>query len=449
MYKREELAPKLENTQLGKYRVLEKIGVGMRNTVYLAHDPFIDRKVAIKVAHPHLLRPGANRELYKKKFFNEAQIAGTLKHPNITSIFDAGSDNDFFYIVMEYVPGGKILADYCKANKLLPLSDVVTIAYKCATAIDYSHKRGIVHRDINPRHVLLTEEKEPKISDFSIAIAHLQPDSDILEHTGSPSYMSPEQSQGLEPSPKSDIFSLGIVMYELITGKNPLEMDGRAGPPGNYTKPRPLKSYRNDVPEILDRIVLRALANNPNNRYKTGMDLAGDLSLVFDFLDQHAERVSNDDKFRTLRDHSFFKGFPDNEIWEIINTCRWEVVERDRRIILDSDCEKALYVIISGSVCVSKNQVDCGILKRGDCFGQMGFLSGEKHSASFRAKDEVTILEIPAPVIEQLSLQCQLRFHKVFVHTLIGRLSANTKTVDLKTKRQENSSSSASTAGTD
>ena len=136
----------LEDTSLAKYQVIKAIGRGSMGTVYLGHDPFIDRPVAIKVADQERLNSDHEGELFKKLFFNEAQAAGMLKHPNITSIFDAGCDRDVYYIVMEYVHGGKTLEHFCALETLLPINDVVTIIYKCAVALDYAHKKGVIHR---------------------------------------------------------------------------------------------------------------------------------------------------------------------------------------------------------------------------------------------------------------------------------------------------------------
>ena len=161
----------LEGASLGKYQVLKKIGSGNMATVYMGHDPFIDRPVAIKVARPDYVSSADNGEFYKQLFFNEAQTAGLLKHPNITSIYDAGVDRDNYYIVMEYVHGGHTLERYTDVDALLAIENVTSVLYQCAMALDYAHKKGVVHRDIKPRNILLTEEKEAKITDFGVAVA--------------------------------------------------------------------------------------------------------------------------------------------------------------------------------------------------------------------------------------------------------------------------------------
>jgi serine/threonine protein kinase len=210
----------LEGRTLGKYQVLRKLGEGHMATVYVAQDPFIDRLVAIKVAHADA-ETGQDPALIKRLFFNEAQTAGMLRHPNITAIFDAGVDQDVYYIVMEYVVGGQTLEQFTRADTLLPLPEVATVLYQSALALDYAHRRGIVHRDIKPRNILLTPSGEVKLSDFGVAVVQSSALPGTPRHAGSPLYMSPEQLQNEGLTGQSDLFSLGIIAYELLTGHHP------------------------------------------------------------------------------------------------------------------------------------------------------------------------------------------------------------------------------------
>ncbi|RKZ49941.1 MAG: serine/threonine protein kinase, partial [Gammaproteobacteria bacterium] len=155
--------------KLGKYDVLGEIDRGSMGTVYLGHDPYTDRGVAIKVAHTESLENEESGDQYKKMFFNEAHTAGSLNHPNIVGIVDAGTDQDVCYIVMELVKGGGTLKPYCTPENLLPIEKVVEIIFKCAKALDYAHKQGVVHRDIKPSNILAEVNLEVKIADFSIA----------------------------------------------------------------------------------------------------------------------------------------------------------------------------------------------------------------------------------------------------------------------------------------
>ena len=417
----------LEDRSLAKYQVIKAIGRGSMGTVYLGHDPFIDRPVAIKVADQERLNSDQEGELFKRLFFNEAQAAGMLKHPNITSIFDAGCDQGVYYIVMEYVHGGKTLEHYCALENLLPVNDVVTIIYKCAVALDYAHKKGVIHRDVKPRNILITEHHDVKISDFGIATVPGESHG-LIGCAGSPLYMSPEQIRQSEITPQTDIFALGLVMYELLTGRQPFygkNLEAIQHLILNTPHP-PLNNFRSDIPEVLERILNRALAKDPRNRYKSAMDMAGDLSLVFDFIAPAQESLSQQEKFIAVRALDFFRDFPDNEVWELIHASVWKACEAGDNVINEGDVDRSFYIIVSGSVSVMKGARFVDSLSTGDCFGEMGFVSGQKRSATIQARESSTLMRVQAPLIERASLNCQLRFHKLFLHALIDRLARAT-----------------------
>ena len=184
--------------KLGKYEIKEQIGRGCMGIVYKGYDPFSDHDVAVKVALSESLQDTESGDRYRKMFFNEAHTAGTLKHPNIVGILDAGVDDGHCYIVMELIEGADTLKSYCNSKNLLPYELVIEIIFKCAKALDYAHRNGVIHRDIKPTNILLTEDREVKIADFSIA--HMA-DADTavtmpMGFAGSPRYMSPEQARG-------------------------------------------------------------------------------------------------------------------------------------------------------------------------------------------------------------------------------------------------------------
>lgn len=419
--------PSFEGRSLAKYQVIRRIGGGSMGTVYLGHDPFLDRPVAIKVAHAgHAAAEDA--ELFRRLFFNEAQAAGMLRHPNITAIYDAGLDGDVCYLVMEYVHGGATLERYCRVDSLLPIPDAVSVIYRCAVALDYAHRKGVIHRDIKPRNILVTQDREVKITDFGIAVMAAQPHHHVVQHAGSPMYMSPEQIRREPLTPQSDLFSLGIVAYELLTGRHPFAA-------GNLeaiehlildTHPPSLGTWRAEAPPVLARAVERALAKDLERRYRSGLDLAGDLSLVFDFLRDSGERVSQQEKFDAARALAFFEEFSNAELWELIHASTWQHVPDGATIVLEGEIDKSFFVIIEGAVTVRKAGRLIDTLGAGDCFGEMGFVSGRERSATVTARGECTIMKVQSPLIERASLSCQLRFHKLFLHTLIERLSRAT-----------------------
>lgn len=417
--------------KLGKYEVVSEIDRGSMGIVYLGHDPYIDRPVAIKVALAESLNDAESGERYRKMFFNEAHTAGKLTHPNIINIYDAGTDQDICYIIMEFVKGGRTLKDYCNPENLLPIEKVVEIVFKCAKALDYAHKQGVVHRDIKPSNILVTEEHDVKIGDFSIAHIN-KPDSTETQPVGmmgSPRYMSPEQLSEEFVTGQSDIFSLGIVMYELLTGKHPFSADNFSRLVAKILNedPLPVRDVRKDVPESLQTIVTHAMQKKVEERYSMGLDLATDLSRAFDSLEGPEENISEQEKFNSIKALEFFQGFPDAEMWEILRASTWQDYHPDEDIILEGELDDCFYIIIKGSVAVTKGNQVIRNLEAGDCFGEMGYLARTKRTASIQSTSDTSLLKINSTVISQVSLNCQVRFLKVFLRTLIHRLSATTQ----------------------
>jgi eukaryotic-like serine/threonine-protein kinase len=419
--------------RLGKYEVSEEIDRGSMGIVYLGYDPYVDRPVAIKVALAESLNDPESGQRYRKMFFNEASTAGRLTHPNIISIFDAGVDQEICYIIMEYIKGGETLKKYCTAENSLPIEKVVEVIFKCAKALDYAHRQGVVHRDIKPSNILVTEDVDIKIGDFSIAHIN-KPDSTETQPVGmmgSPRYMSPEQLKEDFITGQSDLFSLGIVMYELLTGKHPFLADNFSRLVNRILNedPVPLRDVRQDIPESLQAIVNRALQKDIKNRYSMGLDLATDLSKAFDALEGPQEDISEQEKFNSIKKLEFFQGFPDAELWEILRASTWQDYNAGDDIIVEGELDDCFYIITDGKVKVVKNNKTIRVLEKGDCFGEMGYLAKTKRTASIKSEGKTSLLKINSTVISQVSLNCQVRFLKVFLRTLIHRLSATTEKV--------------------
>ncbi len=416
--------------KLGKYDVLGEIDRGSMGTVYLGHDPYIDRGVAIKVAHDEDLKNAESGDRYKKMFFNEAHTAGSLNHPNIIGIYDAGIDQDICYIVMELVKGGGTLKPYCAPDNLLPIEKVVEIIFKCAKALDYAHKQGVVHRDIKPSNILVEEDLEVLIGDFSIAHMN-KPDSTETQQVGimgSPRYMSPEQLKEDQITHQTDLFSLGIVMYEMLAGRHPFKADNfsRLVTKILNEEPPKLKDIRPEIPDALIEIFEKATKKDIKDRYETGLEFAIDLSKAFEALEGPEENISEQEKFNSIKSLEFFQGFPDSEIWEIIRASTWQDYAVKDDIIIEGELDDCFYIIVEGEVGVVKNEQAIRVLDVGDCFGEMGYLAKTKRTASIKAFTATALLKINSTVISQVSLNCQVRFLKVFLRTLIHRLSMTT-----------------------
>ncbi len=416
--------------KIGKYEIQKQVGRGSMGAVYQAYDPFTNGLVAVKVALADSLKNGESGARYRKMFFNEAHTAGMLRHPNILEIFDAGMDGEQCYIVMELVEGADTLKRYCKADNLLPIDEVVKIIFKCAKALDYAHRQGIMHRDIKPTNILLTREGDVKIGDFSIAHLISSDTTNTLPmgFVGSPRYMSPEQVQEDSISHQTDLFSLGIVMYEMLTGKHPFISDSFSRLIHkiiNEQQP-PLRTYRHDVPEILEKIAHHALQKSQERRYKMGLNMAADLSLAFAHLEGPEADLDEQEKFNAVQVLDFFREFSVAEIWEILNACVWQTFAPDEAIITEGELDDAVFILASGAVVVKKGGQVIDQLVRGDCFGEMGYLSKTGRTATIIAKEHVRLIKLSAAFIEQASAECQLHFSRAFLQTLIRRLSATT-----------------------
>jgi serine/threonine protein kinase len=419
--------------KLGKYTVVEEIDRGSMGVVYLGHDPYIDRPVALKVAFLDELNDPESGERYRKMFFNEAHTAGLLTHPNVINIYDAGVDEDNCYIVMEYIEGGKTLKQHCSSDRLLPINKVVEIIFKCAKALDYAHRQGVVHRDIKPSNILITPDQDVKIGDFSIAHIY-NADSTTTQMggmMGSPRYMSPEQLREEHVTTQTDIYSLGVVMYELLTGRQAFPADNFSQLVNKILNDDPLNmsDHRSDLPDALSKIVAKAMNKDISERYQMGLDLAADLTKAFDNLEQPKEDISAQEKFDAVKKLEFFTGFPDAEIWEILRASTWQDYDAEDDIIVEGDMDDCFYIITNGDVQVMKGNSVIRALQKGDCFGEMGYLAKTKRTASIKSRNNTSLMKINSTVISQVSLNCQVRFLKVFLRTLIYRLSATTEKI--------------------
>lgn len=419
--------------KLGKYDILAEIGRGSMGIVYRAFDPYINREVAVKVAMAAALKDKDTGERFRKMFFNEAHTAGMLRHPNILDIFDAGVDGDSCYIVMELVANGGTLRPYCRVERLLPLNQAAEIIFKCAKGLDYAHRQGVIHRDIKPSNILVTDDMDVKIADFSIAHAVRQDTTQTmpLGFVGSPRYMSPEQVHEDVITNQTDLFSLGIVAYELITGHHPFGGESFSALVHKIVNedPPPMSNFRADTPEVLEKIIRRTLEKNPARRYRMGLDIAADLSMAFTHLERPQEDIAITAKFDRVKRLEFFRGFPDAEIWEIIRASVWMEVDVETSVVVEGEVDESFFIIVSGDVNVSKLGQSIGQLHSGECFGEMGYLSRIKRTATVKADGPVSLIKINATLIEQVSADCQLRFYKVFMKVLIERLSRTTEMV--------------------
>ncbi len=277
--------------RIGRFVYESEIGHGSVGIVYLFRDPLIGRKVAIKVLNPQL--PADQRQLFEKHFIQEARAAGRLNHPNIVTVYDADKSGDLLFIVMEYLEG-KELSDMLKNGHQFSYRQIADLIARIARALDYAHEHGVIHRDIKPANIFIHDNGTPKVLDFGIASASRQIadaettlDDDHLPERrllGTPNYMSPEQSKSGTVDTRTDIFSLGVVLYQLLCGQLPFKGKDIPGllHAIAHDPAIPPHEIRADVPLRLARIAARALAKKPADRYQRASDMAHDLNRYLD-----------------------------------------------------------------------------------------------------------------------------------------------------------------------
>lgn len=414
--------------RVGKYLIRDELGRGAGGVVYRSHDPFVRRDVAVKLArYPgEASAPEASEE--GQAFFAEARAAGMLQHPNIVSLYDAGVERDLFYLVMEFVDGATLLAHCQPDGPRLPVERVLEIVFKCAHALDYSHGRGILHRDVKPSNIMLTRGGVPKLMDFSIAEINTDTASGLaLSQSlhGSPLYMSPEQVRMESLTPASDLYALGAVAYQLLTG-SPLfrAPDLRQLFDLIQSRPAPrVELVRPDVPPGVCDVVANLLQKRPRDRYQSGRELAGELSRLYDALRVQERQAARRDDSHSLRRLRFFDRFSDGEIEEVLNASTLANHAAGSVIVQEGEIENAFYVVVVGSAEVRRAGRVLHRLEKGDCYGESGILPGQRSTASVVARSHVLALKVSGTRLEQRSEGCRLRFYKTFLESMIDRLS--------------------------
>ena len=415
---------------IGKYQIISELGSGGTSTVYLALDPFNNQRVAIKLFNLDALRDPSLAKAHRKLLLTEASLVGKLSHPHIVKVYDAMLEGTVNYMVMEYVKG-ETLAHYAAASRLLPFSTIAEISYKCCKALEYAQQQGVIHRDIKPANILLHGQSDIKISDFGAAMVVSQQTTQVLG-VGSPAYMSPEQVDEQTLTHQTDIYSLGVTMYELLTGKLPFDASN------NYSliyqimnvEPQPPSKLRPQVPPELDAIVLRAMEKKLPLRYQTWEEFAQDLVSFFSKNVVTHTKIFDMEKFDILRALVFFKNFSDVELWEVLRISEWRKVRKNELILHEGDKGREFYILGQGSVKVLKRGLLLSMLNKGDCFGEMAHLSERDftRTTDVVADSDVTLIGINPDMLERATAGCRFQVDNAFLRLLVKRLDvANTR----------------------
>jgi serine/threonine protein kinase len=413
--------------RIGKYQVIRKLGDGATSEVYLCHDEFASRDVAVKIVYQERLNDPQGGKVFRKLFVTEASLAGKLSHPHIAQIYDAVVGDQLSYIVMEYVPGGTLEA-FCAPENLLPLDKIVEIIFKCTRALDFAHKLGVTHRDIKPANILIVGGTDIKVTDFGSAITTTG-DTTQVTGVGSPAYMSPQQIKEQPLDHRTDIYSLGVVMHQLLTGVLPFNAKNNFSMMYQITtvEPPPPSAHRKEVPPQLDAIVKKAMEKDLERRYQNWDELSFELAEVFRSQEiwRRSDEVADSEKFNTLRAMEFFAEFSDAELWEVLRISSWQDAAPGAALIRQGDPGNYFCILASGEVKVTKRNRLLNILNAGECFGEMSYLSRQtnERSADVISLSPSRVITIRVDDLARASDACRHRFDRAFMSILVERLT--------------------------
>ncbi|MBL8331018.1 MAG: protein kinase [Rubrivivax sp.] len=425
---------------IGKYRVRARLGEGATSEVFLARDEFRKADVAIKRVRPGLA-PDSDEGHFSEHFFAaEAALVGRLQHPNIVQLFDAVAEPPTPYLVMEYVPGDT-LRRFCRPDTLLSLETIVEVAFKCAMALGYCWRQGLIHRDVKPANILAVmkggEVTDIKITDFG-SVLNLGSDRTQVFRVGSLAYMSPEQVDGSELDSRADIYSLAAVMYHLIAGRPPFEA---ASQPallhqifhGSLT---PLTGLREGVSEALDDLVRTALSRDRQARPAGWEPFAHALSQLVSSHEvprKGLQAVLDSERFSLLRSLDFFADFGDVELWEVVHRAHWARHGYGDALFRKGEQGNRFYIVAQGKVEVFRQGQRVAKMGSGTSVGEMAYLAPNPelrtHSADVLVATPSTTVSFTPESLRQLSIGTRSLFDAAFIRVLVRRLHAAQETL--------------------
>ncbi len=416
---------------IGKYRVIKEVGRGATAIVYRVESPDDPEPLAVKlVRFQDKARDEAkwNRRLLKLLKAEQA-VVSRLDHPNIVRIHEVVTEPDQAYVVMEYFPG-ESLERYCSFERLLPIHRTIGIVFKCCMALDHAYRQGVVHRDIKPANILVDENDNVKITDFGLALninKKVETDSTFIMGVGSPAYMSPEQIKGYPLNQKTDLYSLGVVLFHLLTGRLPF----RAANPAQLiykiiNADPPLVSQLNpDMPELMDTVLRKALEKDLYSRYRNGAEFGKDLAAVRYKIVDDEDVPQDTTRFTTLRKLAFFTEFDDVELWEVLRTSTWRSVGARTTLIRERDADQRFGVVVAGEVELSVEGRRVQRLGPGEVFGELAWLDtiDHRHPVTAVAVAPTTYIEINPAALALATEEVRELFRRLLATTVARRLA--------------------------
>jgi eukaryotic-like serine/threonine-protein kinase len=421
--------------RIGKYPIRAKIGEGATSEVFLASDPFRGHDVAIKRVRPTTLIDAREAHFQARFFAAEAALVGQLQHPNVVQIHDAVSDEALPYLVMEHVPG-VTLRRFCRADSLLPLAQIIEVGFKCAMALNYCWRQGLIHRDVKPANILAVLDGDQivdiKITDFG-SVFNSGADDTQVHRVGSLAYMSPEQLDGDAVDCRADIYSLAAVLYHLIAGRPPFDATEQRAimyQIFNATPP-PLSMLREGVPPALAELVERGLAKDREARPANWDQFAQALSEMAaarlvprDTL----QALLDSERFTLLRAQEFFANFGDVELWEVVHRAKWQRHSYGQALYRKGEAGNSFHIITQGQVEVYRDGSLVVRLGAGTSVGEMAYLAPNPelrvHTVDVLIAQPTTTVSFTPDTLAQLSLTTMHAFDKAFIGVLVRRLHA-------------------------
>jgi len=413
-----------DDTFRHRFEMKKVLGRGATGEVHLAFDTYAQRDVAIKISRLNLFEDEVSGKRNRKMWLNEARLAGKLNHPFIVQIYEAGSTDEFNYIVMEYMAGGS-LKQFTAPDKLLPVNRVIDILYKVCNALDFATKMGVLHRDIKPANVLLGADGDVKVSDFGAAFS-IESDMTQVDMIGTLPFVAPEHFRKALPSQQNDIYAVGVMAYQLLTGRYPFTAKNPADL--IYQKLNEealsLESWRSDIPQALRFAVHRAMHPDRELRYTSWRAFFDDLVAALPQIVIPEDSHSDSTRFNFMRKFEFFAEFSDAEIWETVNISRTLTMGTGKTIIEEGKVGNNLFIITRGQVVVTKNGKEINRMGQGNCFGEIGYLDDIKHlrSSSVTATSALELIEIEGKSLRLASDGLQSRFSKALLRLMVAQM---------------------------
>lgn len=408
-----------------RFEMKQILGRGASGEVHLAFDTYAQRDVAIKMNRVSLFEDPVAGNRNRKMWLNEARLAGKLQHPFIVQIYEAGSTDEFNYIVMEYMAGGS-LKQFTVSDKLLPINKLIDILYKVCNALDFATKMGVLHRDIKPANVLLGADGDVKITDFGAAFS-AESDLTQVDMVGTLPFVAPEHFRKALPSQQNDIYAVGVMAYQLLTGRYPFT----AKSPEDliYQKLNEevmsLEGWRSDIPQALRFAVHRAMHPDRELRYSNWRAFFDDLVAALPQITiQEIDSSFDSTRFNFMRKFKFFEDFSDTEIWEVLGISRPLTMGSGKVIIQEGKVGNNLFIITKGEVVVTKNNKEINRMGVGDCFGEIGYLDEIRHlrSSSVTSATTLELIEIEGKSLRKASEGLQFRFAKALLKLMVAQM---------------------------